>query len=221
MYKIIYVLSIYVAALSSLLLTGCTALPPHSLEYNTKLVSWEERREKLSMVQQWSVEGRAAFQIKVKEFGSAESGRETRGGQSGFRWSQLISAGEKRQKFNLTGLLGAGALQLESTPTEAILIDSDGNAHLGEDPEQLLYEVSGWRFPLSEAVEWVKGIPATGVAVESLKLDSQNRVKELAQSGWVLNIKRYQTVNGVDLPALLTIKRKDVKVTLRISRWLI
>ncbi len=187
-----------------LLLGGCSTVSVPDLPESTSVAgSWELREQQLSAIQEWRVEGRAAFR----------AGKE--GGQSSFVWDYSPAS----RKFRLSGLLGLGSLILEDGASGSRLTTDSGEIREGDTPEQLLQQATGWSFPVREAGYWIRGIPVPTEAPNSMVLDPQNRLHYLDQSGWSLEIRRYQRVDGVDLPAMVVMERGDVRVKLVLSRW--
>ncbi len=185
-----------------LLLSGCSTLPRQAEDIG-QTVGWELRQQQLNEITEWSVEGRAAFRVSQD------------GGQSSFRWNHAPSS----QQFTLAGVLGMGALELKSGPSRVRLITGTGEVIDGEDAEQLLFQATGWLFPVDEAGYWIRGIPAPTGRADSMVLDQKNRLQSLSQSGWNMRVRRYQSVDGVELPALVVMERDDVRVKLSLVRW--
>lgn len=183
------------------LLVGCSALPEKIQQ--TEVVAWEVRQQQLDALQEWSVDGRVAFRSGLD------------GGQSGFLWQHTA----KSQQFDITGALGVGAFSLKTSMSGVVLTTGDGNTYRGEDPEQLLFEISGWRFPVEEARYWVRGLPAPHSRALPLVLDKKNRLQLMVQSGWSVEVIRYQIVGGLELPAFVAMERGDVRVKLRLTNW--
>ncbi|MBC8520187.1 MAG: outer membrane lipoprotein LolB [Gammaproteobacteria bacterium] len=168
-----------------------------------EVVAWEVRQQQLATLQEWSVDGRVAFRSGLD------------GGQSGFSWQHTAQS----QRFDLTGILGAGSFSLKSGLSGVELTTGDGEIYRGEDPERLLFEISGWRFPVKEASYWVRGLPDPQFSALPMVLDKKNRLQLMAQSGWSVEIIRYQYVGELELPALVAMERGDVRVKLRLTNW--
>jgi outer membrane lipoprotein LolB len=193
----------YLALLSALLflMVGC-GVAPHSLKTQHPPVSWEARQQQLQRLQQWQVEGRVALRMGSE------------GGQSGFVWRQS----PQRQQFELSGLLGAGAIRLVSGG-EGALLESAGEQHRGEHPSQLLQRVTGWQIPVEAAQYWIKGVPAPDATPQLLVLDGENRLQRLQQMGWKIEIRRYQTVGALELPGFVVLEQGEVRLKLKLTRW--
>ncbi len=187
-----------------LLLGGCSTLTvSEQPEISPAATGWALRKQQLSAIQEWRVEGRAAFRV----------GRE--GGQSGFVWEHTPAS----RQFSLSGLLGLGSLVLEDGGSGARLTTDSGEIREGRSPEQLLQQTTGWSFPVREAGYWIRGIPAPMGAPESMVLDTQNRLHYLNQSGWSLEIRRYQQVGEIELPAMVVMEQGEIRVKMVLSRW--
>ncbi|MBT3308793.1 MAG: outer membrane lipoprotein LolB [Gammaproteobacteria bacterium] len=184
------------------LLVGCSMAPPHSTTAALQL-DWETRKAQLQQLQQWQVDGRVALRM----------GKE--GGQSGFSWKHKSAL---QQQFNLSGLLGAGAVELLVGGAGAQLTTA-GESYRGDRASQLLFEVTGWKIPVEAAQYWIKGLPDPTLELESLVLDEANRLQQLQQAGWRIEIRRYQQLNQMELPAFVVMEQGDVRLKLRLNRW--
>ncbi len=184
-----------------LLIVGCSVVPQQPVSSST-VVSWEARKSDLEQFQQWRVEGRVALRM----------GRD--GGQSSFVWKQS----PEQQQFDLAGLLGAGAVRLQSS-AEGVVLESDGERYHGSIPSVLLREVTGWHIPVEAAQYWIKGIPDPSQPIDSMVLDESNRLQQLVQHGWRIEVRRYQQVEQRMLPAFVVLEQGEVRVKLKLNQW--
>lgn len=182
-------------------LGGCSVAPERPA-VSSQPQDWESRKAQLEALQRWRVEGRVALKM----------GQE--GGQSGFSWRQ----GAVQQQFNLSGLLGAGAVEL-STTSEGAQLSTAGEHYRGARASDLLLSVTGWQIPVEQAQYWIRGVPAPQSEVQSLLLDGRDRLKQLQQAGWSIEVRRYQSVDGVELPAFVVLEQGAVRLKLRLTAW--
>ncbi|MBT7308739.1 MAG: outer membrane lipoprotein LolB [Gammaproteobacteria bacterium] len=191
----------YFLAWIAFTLVGCGRIevPPAKV---SAIVDWEIRQQQLAALHEWNIEGRIALRVGDK------------GGHSRYHWRHQSEA----QHFSLSGLMGVGGMALTHRPGQTEVTTSEGRFQ-GEEPEQLLLEVTGWHFPIEAAAAWIKGIPAEGVAIDALVLDEENRLQSLSQSGWRLQVRRYQQVEQLQLPELIVIERDEVRLKLQVAQW--
>lgn len=116
-----------------LLLASCATKPPitASLGYI---------QQDLSTLTRWQVSGKIAF-ITPNERASAY-----------MNWQNS----EDQVAFNLNNLLGINLANLEITNGNVVL-EANSERFTGESPSQLIYETTGWRVPIEELQNWVKG----------------------------------------------------------------
>lgn len=186
-----------------LLLAGCSTTPQSTTEI-TPVTGWSERKAALQALQQWQVEGRVALRMGGE------------GGQSGFVWRQS----PQQQRFDLSGLLGAGAVRLISG-SEGVLLETDGEQYRGTHASHLLQQVTGWQIPVEAAQHWIKGLPAPGEEPQVVVLDDANRLQQLQQLGWKIEIPRYQTVGALQLPGFVVLEQGNVRLKLKLDRWVL
>ncbi len=182
-------------------LGGC-GLTPTQVDSPQAVTSWQAHRAAVDSLQRWQVSGRVALRMAQE------------GGQSSFVWQQ----GEASQRFELSGLLGVGALKLHSDRKGALL-ESGGERYRGTSPSQLLLQVTGWQIPVEAARHWIRGVPDPDAEVQALVLDPSNRLQQLQQSGWQVEIVRYQRVGELDLPEFVVLERGEVRLKLKLKQW--
>ncbi len=184
-----------------LLVAGCS-VTPNPIQTPQNSSSWIERKQQLQTLLVWQVEGRIALRMGSE------------GGQSGFVWRQ----GPQQMEFDLSGLLGAGATHL-SAGSNGVLLETGGEQYRGEHASQLLQRVTGWQIPVEAAQYWIKGLPAPDFEPQVMVLDGANRLQQLQQLGWKIEVRRYQRVDGVELPAFVVLEQGDVRLKLKLNRW--
>lgn len=184
-------------------IAGCSVSPELvKLEPTQTSSSWAARKQQLQSLQHWQVEGRVALRM----------GQE--GGQSGFLWRKS----PQQQQFDLSGLLGAGAVQLSSS-ADGALLKSGGEQYRGAHPSPLLEQVTGWQIPVEAAQYWIRGLALPEVPAQGMVLDERNRLRQLQQAGWKIEIRRYQQVDAVELPAFVVLEQGELRLKLKLNRW--
>ncbi|MDX1653968.1 MAG: lipoprotein insertase outer membrane protein LolB [Candidatus Competibacteraceae bacterium] len=179
-----------------LLLAGCT-LPTRPLAEGP----WESRRMALAALEDWRLDGRIGV-IQGEE-----------GWHGSLQWVQ--QGGHYR--IDLIGPLGQGRAQIRGDPDGVLLQTAEGSAS-AEDPGRLVEQALGVDIPVVGLRYWVRGLPAPG-QVDDLQGDKQGRLTRLEQDGWVIEYPRYQSVDGLELPASIRARRDDVQVKLAVGQW--
>lgn len=165
--------------------------------------SWDSRMEQLTQLETWNLKGRIAVRTGA-DSGSGSLHWTQRGGEYALRLIAPFSGGV----YELSG--GKGNVSIR-TPDNTILQE--------DDAESLLQQATGWRFPVSGLVYWIRGLPAPSFEVDGLLLDGENRLSELSQGGWSIRYKRYTGVGGVSMPARLDLENGQVRVRLSVREW--
>jgi outer membrane lipoprotein LolB len=205
----------YAAGLLGLtaLAAGCAtapALPP----VENPAATWQARQTELRPITTWKIQGRMSMRMAEE------------GWQASLSW---VRDGD-RHRIDIIGPLGRGHLRLTRDNQGAELRDADQHSWHAENPEQLLYQTTGWLVPLDGLNYWVLGLPLPDTAA-SQELDPQGRLKTLSQSGWDIRFLEYTRYGALDLPSKLFIKRQGrgmngspadeatLEVRLVIERW--
>ncbi len=149
---------------------------------------------------EWSLAGRVA----VSNAGKGGSGR-IEWQQQGGRYQVALSAPVTRQSWRLSG--GPGLARLEGL---------DGGPREGGDAAALLREATGWEIPVQALGDWLRGLPAQGLAEARTVPGPDGRPAELEQGGWRI---AYQWPAQGDLPARLDARRDSARVRLIVDEW--
>jgi outer membrane lipoprotein LolB len=132
------------------------------------------------------------------------------------RWEQL----PRSYVMNFNTPTGQGALQLTGSSNGVSLKLANGETRTADNPEDLLYNQTGLDIPLRGLRYWIMGLPQPdNESIRSVQLDGQGRITAMEQSGWTIEYRRYQTVDGLSLPRKLDLHNRKLSLRLVIDRW--
>ncbi|MDE0285234.1 MAG: lipoprotein insertase outer membrane protein LolB [Gammaproteobacteria bacterium] len=185
--------------LAAIFLSACVQAPVE----NRLIPSWDARKNELTGMETWNLKGRIAVRTNDES------------GSGSLHWAQ------RRDEYDLRVIapFSGGVYELSGTAGNVSLRAPDNSVLQAGDAESLLQQAAGWRFPVSEMVFWIRGLPAPSLQVDRLLLDGENRVSELSQGGWSIRYKRYTGVGGVSMPARLDLENGEVSVRLSVREW--
>ncbi len=189
------------AAILSLLLCGCAALPTLSPEAAS---AWTARQTALTQLTTWQADGRIGV----------VSGQD--GWHANFQWAQQESA----YRIDLIGPLGQGRVIVESGGQDVRIQTQDGQNWTAPDADDLLEQSLGVRLPVNGLRYWVRGLPEPG-STPILQTDASGRLTRLEQNGWVIEYPAYAPTSRInlDLPERIVARRPDLSVKLVIEQW--
>ncbi|HHJ11751.1 MAG TPA: outer membrane lipoprotein LolB [Chromatiales bacterium] len=190
--------------LGGLLLSACAALPP-----STPAPSADGLQARLAALDAWRLEGRLAVR----------HGRD--GGQGLLYWQQQADG---RYTLRLLDALGRQQLLIRGGAGEVSLQTRDGRQLQADSAEALMQQVLGWSVPLRPLRWWVRGLPApealAGPVRRSVPGSDGAPLAELDQGGWRIRYLRHARVDGLPLPALLSLQHDDaLRLKLVIETW--
>lgn len=163
---------------------------------------YQNRAERLSQLNAWTLEGRLAI----------NDGED--GGSGRFRWKE--QADSTRMEFH--GALGRGAWRLIADSGGAVLETADGSVHRAGELGELVRDQVGWQVPVNTLAWWTRGLAAPG-EVDDRILDENGSLSRLVQGGWVIEFGRYRSFGGIDMPVKLTARKADWTVKLAVREW--
>lgn len=191
-----------IAAATLLALSACqTPSPPPAAPSPEATSRWQQHRQALGAIQNFSLQGR------IGRGGIL-------GGSGDLAWQ------ERGEQFDVlfSGALGVGAIHVVGTPTQFSVQTRKGEFAAAEGAE-VLREQLGWTVPVSSLRYWILGLPRPG-APAALAVDEQGRLLSLDQDGWHLDYREYRSSNdGLELPRKLDLMHDDERLRLLVDRW--
>lgn len=163
-----------------------------------------ERQAMLRAFSSWKALGR----ISVSSTTQAISG--------GIDWEQR----DNRYRVALSSPLGQ-ALFIEQGDDQATLQRQGKQPVLGRSAEALVYEQLNVRVPLDQLTQWLRGLPGDQ---GKPAYDPYGRLRKLSYTdpdniNWRADIRRYQAVDGMDLPALVVVQGGGYDIRLTVREW--
>jgi len=155
----------------------------------------------LRPVARWSFKGRLAV------------ARGQDGGTLNLQWRQVEGAFDLRLSAPVTGR----QWRLQGDAEGATLEGLEGGARHGPDAEALLLEVTGWRLPIRQMPDWVRGLRGPG-PVARLAVDGAGRPTGFRQDAWVLSYRDWWA-GDPPLPRRVFAEAEGASVRLVISEW--
>jgi len=179
------------------LAAGCTVaprLPPPP--------DWPARQAELLALESWRMTGRVAVVADGK------------GASASLDWRQDGATSD----LALRGPFGAGGLRVLLLADSLVIEDGRGGRLAGVAARSFLAEQLGTELPLSALRYWLLGTPAPGEPA-SETLGEDGRLAAFEQSGWQVDLPRYEAFGADVLPVRLTASRGDVRVKLAVGAW--
>ena len=188
------------ALLSALTLqAGCITqrgldLPP--------LDDWQQRRQVLTDIREWSFSGRIAVSAGSDGF----NGR--------LRWHQT----DDDFAASVSGPLGAGRVSIDGGRGGITVTESNGQVTRLDDPEADLRHRYGWTIPVTSLRYWALGVPDPELPADT-EFGEDGKLLRLLQGGWDVEIAQYRPGGGQPMPRRIKAVRDDARVRLVIDSW--
>lgn len=194
--------SVFSSLVAALLLSACSSVPEKPAA-PPDMVAWQQHRQQLEQLADWSFNGRIAVRDRQDEGWSAS-----------LRWQQQGD----HYDIKLSGALGQGAARIHGNGGAAVLEAAGEEPRVAPNPETLMQERLGWHVPVRGLKYWLTGRPGPE-AVDLEVVDGAGHLSRLEQDGWEVIYNRYQEVDGVALPRKLEMNNPRLRVRLVIDRW--
>jgi outer membrane lipoprotein LolB len=116
----------------------------------------------------------------------------------------------------LTSPIGQGIARVTRRDGRYLLETADGRRIDAEDPDVLVEEVLGWRFPVASLPSWLRARPIPGRPAQVERADT-GEVSSISQDGWRVEYLAYGSPNR--LPQRIRLARGDLEVRLHVDTW--
>lgn len=174
------------------------APPPDSPEAYAALAA---RDAQLREAAGWALSGRLAV------------ARGNDGGTLNLQWVQSGPDFDIRLSAPVTGK----QWRLSGSAESATLEGLDGGVRQGPDAERLLLEATGWRLPIRQMPDWVRGLRGPG-PVTGLSVDAEGRPVGFQQDAWTLTYRDWWP-GDPPLPRRVFAAAEGASVRLVVSEW--
>jgi len=193
------------ALLAGALVAGCAVREPLEtapLPASALAADWPSRREQLRALDRFALAGRVAVAAGEQGF------------SAGLRWQQR---GE-RAAIVLEGPFGVGALAIDIDGDALRVTTGRGDRYEGAAARAALEQQLGFELPLAELRYWVRGLPASADAEQSVDA-GMPRLLQLREQGWQIDYAEYQAAPFDYQPRRLVARKGDARVRLIVERW--
>lgn len=139
-------------------------------------------------------------------------------------WYAKFNWRQKKQDFQISfsGPFGETELQI-SQINNHILLKTPSGESTGNDLEQLLFQETGFKFPITSLRYWSQGYPNPATASQ-VNYNEQQQISDIFQSGWHIHYPRRMQIeqlsgNKIWLPKKIIATEQNVKIKLIITSW--
>lgn len=206
-----YISSLLTTVVACVLLSSCAIVKEDDSDAIDKSkvepVTWANEIKKRQQISIWEIRGRLGVQTKDN------------GGSMDIIWQQ---AGDDFT-IRLLAPMGAGNYLIQGGKGEAEIRFPDGRKEIVSNTEEIFKSVLDVSLPASAVKDWVRGLPANGLPVESIEWNSKGLINRIKQAGWNVEMKKYSGKKTL-VPHKLYLSREDdpeLSIRLILRQWLI
>ncbi len=185
-----------------LYLSACSLTP----EVSDTDVEWQQHNQRLSEIKRFQASGKIGYR------GPEDSV------SLNFHWKHAPHKSELR----LLNVLGSTVLVMTMTPDRATVVTKDNEFFEDKDANRLFAGLTGMTFPVSQMKDWIKGQPTDA---DTYSFNQTNTLESLTKSSagqhWFLTYNRYQDVDQLPLPYQMTLQKRDTKIKIVVSKWVL
>ena len=188
-YKILLVI------IALLHISSCSQMSPQSAQTHIIAQSLQD------FPQQWSIHGRMSI-INEQE-----------------NWYMKFIWLQKDEDFQISFMGPLGETELLVTHKDEVTqLKTPSYVRSTDDVEQLLYNETGWRLPVSSLRYWSYGMPNPDMETQ-IKYDESAYISELFQENWHIQYPKRIQVGRYYLPKKIIVTEQNLKIKIIISQW--
>lgn len=192
--------------LCSLILAACT-LPDTAEKGDVSATSagWKNHVEKVNNLTRYQTRGSFAY-IGENQKTYAR-----------FFWQQYSA---DSYKLLLTNPVGSTELELIVRDGQTQLTDNKGQKHYSDDPDNMIYQLTGMTIPMENLRQWITGLPGDA---QSYAISNEYHLKALTWSQgmekWKVSYQSYDDKTSPQLPDRLDIEQGSNRIKLKMDSW--
>lgn len=172
---------------------------PPTVAIQSEAERWSARTAQLSALNSWTVRGKVAYRLP-DDAGSA---------------SMLWTESPEQSRVRLSGPLGVGTTEIVSEGA-LLRVRRDGIDRLyPADAAPWLPSGALLPIPVTSIRHWLMGIPDPNKPVSEFALEDA-LAQSFVQEGWIIRVEKYDTEDGLTLPARLSLEAPQAELTLRV-----
>jgi outer membrane lipoprotein LolB len=168
---------------------------------------WQAEQQQRQQIRVWEIRGRLGVQT------------ETNGGSMDIIWKQS----NEDYSIHLIPPLGAGSYLIQGNSQFAEIRYPDGHKALINNIDEAFSSALEIDLPANVVKDWIRGLPAASLSIESIKWNEQGLLNRIEQSGWNVEMKKY-TGTSILLPHLVYLSHDDneaLDVRLALRQWML
>ena len=116
-----------------------------------------------------------------------------------------------------------GVLKIKGHKGFSELILDNKKTLQGENPEQLIAEVTPFNIPVSGLTHWIRGIPHQRTS-KSIKIKANGETKSIQQDGWLIQYEEWAEeligLKHYKLPEKIILTQGDLTIKISPSQWI-
>jgi outer membrane lipoprotein LolB len=190
--------------LGCLMLASCAAIKERTIKEPEGWVAEQQQRQQIQI---WELRGRLGVQT------------ETTGGGLDIIWKQS----EQEYSIRLIAPLASGNYLIQGDNDYAEVRYPDGQKEIIDNIDDVFASILEVKLPVTAIKDWIRGLPARTLSIESIRWNDQGLLSNIKQSGWNVEMTKY-TGSKILLPHAIYLSRDDkpeLDIRLVLRQWLI
>jgi len=195
----------FAIGLTSLMLASCATVQEQTVIKEP--ANWKAAQQQRRQIKNWEIRGRLGIQT------------EKDGGTLDIIWKQS----EQDFSIRLIAPFGVGNYLVQGYNGITEIRHPDGQIEIVNNIDDVFSSVLKVNLPVSAVKDWIRGLPAKTLPVESIRWNERGLLSKIKQSGWNVEMKKYAGKKTL-MPYAIYLSRDDneeLDIRLVLRQWLI
>ena len=191
-------------SLSCLILASCATIKQQT---TSEPAAWAAEQQKRRLIEIWEIRGRLGVQTSAT------------GGSMDIIWKQS----DEEFSIRLIAPLATGSYLIQGNKDAVEIRYPDGKKTIIDNVDDVFASTLEVDLPLTAIRDWIRGLPAHALPVESISWNEQGQLYKTKQSGWNVEMSKY-TGAKILLPHAIYLSRDDnadLDIRLVLRQWLL
>jgi outer membrane lipoprotein LolB len=196
-------------SLACLMLASCATFkaPVSEEQLKKEPAAWAKQQQERQQINTWEIRGRLGVQT------------ENNGGSMDIIWKQA----DDEYSIRLIAPLGSGSYLIQGNSAFVEVRYPDGETKIIDNLDDVFASTLNVELPANAIKDWIRGMPASALTVNSIRWNEQGLLHKIKQSGWNVEMTNYNG-NKILLPHSIYLTRDDrpeLDIRLVLRQWLI
>jgi outer membrane lipoprotein LolB len=172
-----------------------------------KTATWITQKKQRTAINNWELRGKLGVQTEY----------------NGIALDIIWKQSGRDYTMRLIAPLGASTYLINGDDEHAEIHSPDGKTKIINNLDEAFLSALEVKLPVEAVKDWIKGLPADKLPIQSIRLNKKGLINKIEQAGWNVEMAKYSGAK-LEMPHALYLSHDDdeaLDIRLIIRRWMI